>query len=200
MPVYDNNVAFDGRDANTTAVRGGVRIPRSSPRTCRNDFAKLLRYVDPDAHCGFGFEGLLLRPGSVVTDADLWPTREYPRIPILLEAALVPAEMPASRRRMEQLYILWRYDAAQNRWCEIARARSLSWHWALELRSVAIRALAEQRTTLHLTINLGEVQQRIASALDRELRSVDFDERWSVLGIVHDQLAGRLAAAGMQAV
>jgi hypothetical protein len=139
---------------------------------------------------------VILRPGSLVTDAELWPSAEFPRIPLLLEAALVPRDQAAARRRLEPLYVLWRYDQQRNAWSEIGRAKSESWHWALELRGLAVRAMADSRALIRVRINLTKVQQRIAAALDRELKSLDFAETRSVLGILHDQLAWRAAAIG----
>jgi hypothetical protein len=173
--------------------RYGVRIPRSSPRSCQTDYAKLLRSVDPNARCGFGFEGVLLRPGSMVWRAELWPTDEYPRVPLLLEAALVPSEEPAAQRRMEQLYVLWRYNPDHDTWAELGHARSEAWHWALELRGLAVRALAESRPVILATVtDLSEIQKRIAAVLDLELGALAVAEQWCVLGILHDQFARRV--------
>src|SRR6185295_17097083 len=124
-----------GNDAGV-AVRGGVRIPRSSPRACRNDYVKLLRYVDPAADCGFGFEGVFLRPGATVTDGQLRPDDDYPPRPVLLEAAIFPGSGPASRRGVVHVYLLWLYDPDQNGWKNIGRAESHSWHWAVDLRAI----------------------------------------------------------------
>ena len=171
----------------------GVRIPRSSPRACRDDYVKLLRDVDPDALCGYGFEGTILRPGATVTDAQLRPSDDYPARPLLLEAAVVPSSEPACRRRNEQLYILWLFDEDRNGWTDIGRARSRSWHWAEELRAIAVRALQEQRPKLVAVVDYGEIEKRICAVVDQELRSLEDAHRWRVLGIVHDHVARRAA-------
>jgi hypothetical protein len=181
--------------ARGSVVRGGVRVPRTSPRNCRTDFAKLLKYVDPDAQCGFGFDGAIVQPGALLTDAEMWPSDEFPRVPILLESAVIPSDAPAARKRNQPLYVLWRYDLGRNVWIEIARAQSESWHWALELRAIAVRALAESRPLMQSRVDLPEVRARIAAALERELKNLDSLQQWQVLSILHDQLAVRAAAA-----
>ena len=182
-------------------VRGGVRIPRSSPRSYRQDYAKILTYVDPDAQCGSGFEGKIVKPGTVVTDAELWPDEKAPRIPIVLECAKAPGqEGKFGHSRRELLYILWRYNPDYDTWTEIGKAQSVSWQWAWELRPLAVRALCESRSREELAINFVEVQRRIQELLDRELKGLEHPQRWQVLGILHDQLAWRVAEAGCNRV
>lgn len=177
-----------------TIVRGGIALPCSSPRKSPDKFMKLLRHVDPDADHGFGFEGVFLRPGSTVTWAELRPTLEFPATPIVLEHGRAPATGPAGHRRAASLYILWRYQG--NAWHELGRAASMSWHWAMELRPLALRALQEARGGLVLAAraDLPAIATRIAVAIDSELRALDAPERRKVIGVIHDQFAARIVA------
>jgi hypothetical protein len=178
-------------------VRGGVTIPRSSPRSCKESYAKILTSVDPHADHAFGFEGKIVRPGSVVTDAQLWPSEKAPRIPIVLECASVPGQGKRGHNRREWLYILWRYSPDQNEWTEIGRSFSVAWEWACELRPLAVRALRQGPT---VAINFLEVQRRIRALLDQELNGLEDPARWGVLSILHDQLACRVAEEGCNRV
>jgi hypothetical protein len=181
---------------NITIVRGGVRLPASSPRQDRDKFLKLLRYVDPDADHGFGFEGVFLRPGALVTDADLHPGPEYPAIPILLEHMRGPVYGIPGRQRADSVYILWRYEPDTARWSELGRASSPSWEWAIELRPLALRALREARggAVTVISEDLPAIAGRIATALDAELRRLEPLARRKVVGVLHDQFAARLCA------
>lgn len=186
------------RKANSTSIiRGGIRLPSSSPRRSSEKFAKLLKFVDPDAEHGFGFEGTFLRPGATVTDAQLRPTLEYPATPVLLEHMRGVAYGPPGRRRSDSVYILWRYEPETNSWSELGRASSASWTWALELRPLALRALREARGGGVLVMpapDLPAIAGRIAGALDRELRPLEAHDRIKVIGVLHDQFAARLCA------
>jgi hypothetical protein len=159
----------------------------------KDDFAKLLRSVDPGATCGFGFEGVILKPGSVVTRAQLRPTLEFPAAPVLLEMARVPEDAPAAQRHYEDLVVLWRWE--REAWCELGRARSKSWEWAIEVRAIAVRAIEEQRVQVRVAVSPEETQRRIVAAIERELAMTT--ERARVLAIVHDQLASRMAGVGI---
>lgn len=141
-------------------IRGGVRIPRSSPRSCRDSYAKILMSVDPNAQHAFGFEGRVVKPGGVVTNAQLWPDARAPRIPIVLECASVPGQGKRGHNRREWLYILWRYNPDQDEWTEIGRSFSVAWEWACELRPLAVRALRESLPRAQVSINFADVDKR----------------------------------------
>ncbi len=145
--------------------------------------------MDADAQSGFGFEGKLLRPGSVVTDAQLRPSADYPEIPVLLEYSRMPANGKRGHNRVDALYILWRLHGSE--WREIGRSHSASWEWAVDLRPLAVRALAQKAV---LAPDLSAVQNRIAASLAQELRGLEAVQQWRVLAIIHDQLASRLCS------
>lgn len=180
-------------------LRAGITLPCSSPRSARSKFAKLLRHVDPDADHAFGFEGVFLRPGATVSDAQLHPSPDYPETPILLEYARGPAYGIPGHKRCDSIYILWRYDHHSNEWREIGRAVSVAWEWAIELRPLATRALREARScsdSLQVEVmpDIPAIAGRITVFLDRELTTLEAPQRMKVLGVLHDVFAARLCA------
>jgi hypothetical protein len=175
-------------------VRGGVLLPRSSPRKCDRAHAKLLRYVDPDGYNAMGFEGNFLKPGSILTEEQLRPSLEFPQVPILLEHALAPAHGIPGHRRCDSIYILWRWEREEWAWRELARAVSPCWDWAIVLRPLAIRALEEARGPAppELALDLEAITGRVLLALDTELRTLDKEHCRRLLGVVYDRLAARM--------
>jgi hypothetical protein len=170
----------------------GIRLPRTSGRTAVNSFAKLLNYVDPEASTGFGFEGKIFRPGATVTEAELW-AEGYPETPILLEYAAPGPIYGRGHNRAEQLYVLWKFDREEHAWVELGRARSVAWEWALDLRPIALRALAAARSGITVLPNLGVIAARISGFLDGELKPLEVPDREKVLAVIHDQFAGLMA-------
>jgi hypothetical protein len=172
-----------------------VRLPRSSSRNAYMVFAKLLTKVDSKAHTGFGFEGTLLRPGTTIPLAELWPDPSYPKIPTLLECAgtINPKDGSPGKRYWPTLYILWQYDLKREQWREIARASSCSWDWAVDLRPIAVRLLEEARgTVVEVYSGLPQVVDRIDQALEMELGRLSPLDRGRVVGALHDHLCARL--------
>lgn len=177
-------------------VRGGVRLPCSSARNSHEKFAKLLSHVEPDAEHAFGFAGRFVRPGTTLTDEELRPGPEFPPTPVLLEYFRGSAYGVAGRRRSDSIYILWRYDRENGSWRELGRAVSFAWEWAVELRPLAVRALREARGGQQLVIlqDLPAIATRIATYLERELKTLEAPERYKVLSVLHDQFAARMCA------
>jgi len=169
-----------------------IRVPRSSARR-EQCFAKLLRYVDPRAECGFGFEGKILRPGQLVSEEELYEPG-YPPVPILLEYSQGDVSGVRGARRREPLYVLWRYDRVPGEWQEIARAASVSWEWAADLRPIAIRALREARGSVEVLPSLPLIARRISMFLETELTTLEDSDRLKILAVLHDQFACRIAA------
>jgi len=179
--------------ARSQEIVRGIRLPRTCGRsTSANSFAKLLNYVDPEASTGFGFEGKIMRPGTTVTEAELWP-EGYPETPILLEYAPPGPSYGRGHNRRDQLYILWKFDREEHVWLELARAQSVSWDWAVDLRPIAVRALAEARSAITVLPNLVGIAERISGFLDGELKPLEVLDRQKVLCVLHDQFAGLMA-------
>lgn len=163
----------------------------------RRCFLKLLSRVDPEAHNGFGFEGCLLRPGAFVSRAQLRPSDDYPEIPIILEYSTAPAEIIGARRQSCGLYVLWRWHPGALEWREIGRALAASWEWALDLRPLAIRALAEARGAggaAEKGADLTQIADSLTVFVDKQLNHLKPADRVYVLGILHDHFAARWSA------
>lgn len=172
-----------------------VPLPESSPRSARRAkmcFLKLLSAVDPDATHGFGFKGTFFRPGEVVSCARLRPSLEYPEIPIILEQGLAPAHGIPGHRRCDMVTILWRWDATLRKWRELGRTVSVGCEWAVEMRPLAIRALAEAHGGTVVLIDELAIVSRISEFLDHEVSVLGPSDRLRLLGVIHDQLAMRL--------
>lgn len=167
-----------------------IRLPAGSGVRSRHGYLKLLSRVDPEAQNGFGFEGCLLRLGAIITPAELRPTPDYPEIPVLLEYSTAPSHAAGARRRSDSLYVLWRWQ--DGAWCELGRAASASWEWAVDLRPLAIRALAQEKA-VEAAPDLPAIAHHIAGFLDEQLKILKPPDRARLLGILHDQFASRLS-------
>jgi hypothetical protein len=160
-------------------------------------FLKLLSSVDPDASHGFGFRGTFFRPGERVSSARLHPTLEYPETPIMLEQSLAPAHGIPGHRRCDTITILWRWEPAPTvgaySWRELGRTVSVGWEWAIEMRPLAIRALAEARGGRPIEpIDELAIVSRISAFLDHEVSVLRAPDRLRLLAVIHDQLAVRI--------
>jgi hypothetical protein len=170
-----------------------IRLPPGSAGRSKQAYIKLLSRVDPDAQNGFGYEGLFLHIGSWVSSAPLRPTSAYPEIPVLLEHGLMPARGIIGHRRSDSLYVLWRWETAAREWRELGRAVAESWEWAIELRPLAIRALAQEKAA-ECAPDLPALASEINTFLDSRLKILKPPDRARLLGILHDQFASRLSA------
>jgi hypothetical protein len=169
-----------------------IRLPPGSGVVAtRPAYMKLLCRVNPESQNGFGFEGSLLRPGAWVTKAALRPTLEYPEIPVLLEYSMAISHREGARRRSEGLYVLWRWE--NQKWHELGRSLSAAWEWAVDLRPLAIRALAEARgdKTIETAPDLAAIAGEISTYLDERVNILKPPDRARLLGILHDQFATR---------
>jgi hypothetical protein len=175
-----------------TPPRGAtIRLPRTSGRDRSRTFAKLLARVDPEAQCGTGFEGTIMRPGTMVPREKLWPTPAHPKIPIMLECA-GPSNPQTGHRSRKAVYILWRFDPLVDTWSEIARSTSESWTWATDLRPIAIRLLEESRgNDVAVYVSLEQAIARACAALDQELKQLGPQDRVRFAGAMHDEVAMR---------
>jgi|SRR5579862_120005 len=170
-----------------------VKLPRTgSQKDKTRTFLKVLFRVAPGLqNCGYGFEGHVLRPGDVIPEKLLRPTETYPPQPICLECA-----GPIGDQK-ETLYVLWRYEGRL--WVEIARARSRTFDWAIDIRPLAVRALSEQGYPIRKLLDpeqLAQLAARITELLDKEIAAIDPEFVNAVLCVAHDGIAARLAATG----
>jgi hypothetical protein len=167
------------------AVR--IRIPSSAPRKSPVAYAKLLRRVRVPARSGFDVEGEFLKPGTLVDERALRPSPAWPATPLLVECAGI-ARPGRKGNPSEYLYILWLYDVGRHEWIELARARSATWDWVVDLAPIAARSINGTRTTA----DLHRVEKRIFNFLQAELDGVPECDRTRVASVVHDALAAAM--------
>jgi hypothetical protein len=133
------------------------------------------------------FEGTLLKPGSRVEHAALWPVEGYPDIPLLLEFA-GSDHTGRGHNRGNQIYVLWRFE--NERWVEIARTLSVGAEWIPHMLAIALRELGGPAA---IDPALAEkVADRFLSILDRELMELGAGDRALVLNFVFEQVSARL--------
>lgn len=164
-----------------------VRVPRSCPRRAEPCYAKLLCRAAPDAQSGFDFEGTFLRAGGLFPESALWPSPQYPQVPLLLEFAGSDCS-GWGHRRSSALYLLWRYQDGE--WREVARTAAESNEWCAVLAPVAARLLQQDGRPKPMAVEA--LADRIRRLLEAEFDRAGPDDRWKVAAIVHDQLAVRL--------
>jgi hypothetical protein len=138
------------------------------------------------------FEGLLLKPGATFEEAALWPTSEYPAMPLLLEYAGTD-RTGSGHRRSNDIYVLWRYDRGRGCWDELIRATSQGMDWIEQLKAVALQELG--RTIAPFDASAAHcVSRRVLGALDHELEMLDADDRLLVMSFVYQEFTSRALA------
>lgn len=179
-------------------MRETIRLPKTSGRKAPLVWAKLLSAVRPNADNGFGFEGSVVRPGDTIAWDRLWPTPAHPPVPVLLEYAGCAAKTANGWRRhnLPDLYVLWRFDLARGIFVEVARAEGVAWSWAMDLRPIALRVMREAHGVAEITVyaDFERTVARVDRFLGFALARLPERERGRALGILHDQLVGRIAA------
>lgn len=176
-----------------------IRIPRSAFRRNGIGYAKLIHDIEPLALTAFDIHGTLIRVGSWVTEADLWPTPDYPKPALLLEYAGNPKPARGHNRHgQEDVWILWRYRPGAGEWEELARCALVAHCWVPHMAPIIRAALAEGRGPQQ-SADLAAVESRIAAFLDAEMRRLNPREASRVLSAVHDQLAARFCGVSLQA-
>lgn len=189
--LADHGGPFEARARLDGMPRSDIRLPCSG--SSQDRFLKLLSRVDPDAENGFGFEGRLL-PGKTATAAALRPSADFPETPIVLEYSHAEARGIPGNRRRDGLYVLWRWERQAGSWRELGRARSVAWEWAIDLRPLALRALAEARSRppgVEAVPDLGLIAARISEFIEKELCILPALQQARVLAALHDELAKR---------
>ena len=169
-----------------------VVLPRTATRRDAHSSAVLLERVEPGATTAFAFRGTFMVPGMAVDDSELWPSPQYPAIPVLLEICQVCFSGRGHNRNPYE-YILWLYQVKQRRWRQVAR---VSAHhpeeWIPVLLPVALRlvqpAIAPPEPDLHAAAN------RIIAVVEHELPELpDNLKRAHLLQLTHNYLCQRYA-------
>lgn len=91
--------------------------------------------------------------------------------------------------------MLWRWNPRERAWDELGRSMSSAWEWALDMRPLALRVLAEARggTTKETppAADLSVVASKLSGFLEEELSMLAEADRARLLGVVHDEFARR---------
>jgi hypothetical protein len=169
-----------------------VRIPRTQQSRRETGFAKLILSVYPQRPAHAAITGRLLKCGAVIDEAQLWPTSEYPAVPLLLEYAGKNRKF-LNDRNADDIHVLWRYDRATTSWREIARCLSKGTDWFAHIRPIAIAELARTKPPAGPDAHVlaAEVSSRVLRLLDDELDRLTLADRTVVMDLVYHQFAAR---------
>jgi hypothetical protein len=168
-----------------------VRIPQSRLSRRDMDYARLLVRIYPRRTMANAFDGVLLKPGSLIDEAALWPTPEYPETPILLEYA-GNDHTGRGHRRSNDIYLLWRYERDRKCWVELVRTTSQGAEWIEHLKPIAILEL--RRDSLPDAFSAAGVSAAVLAALDRQLELLDPLERHLAMAFVYQEFTARALA------
>jgi len=137
------------------------------------------------------FEGKLFKPGAPIDVAELWPTDEYPAIPLLLEYAGNDHTGRGSRRSND-IYLLWKLerDELGSRWIELARCLTQSADWIDQVRPIAMRELARTAPAFDPS-TAADISGRVVGMLDHELEMLGPADRHLVMSFIYQQVAAR---------
>ena len=164
-----------------------VRLPRSGGRPGVH-YTKLIRKVHRRWD-GMAFDGPLFRPGAAIARQQLGPR------PVVLEYA-GPIGSRYGYNRRQDVYLLWRWDDQRSEWIEVARAEGIRDEWVIAFRDLAAALLHEGRAPLTLLEESSRVVTHVLAALDDELEWASKTIKARSLGILYEQVAGRLAGCG----
>lgn len=145
--------------------------------------------------------GRLFRAGALVDQSELWPTRSYPLVPLLVEFAgtdgLAANGKPArGHNRARDVRVLWRFDrdsksGEPGAWDEIARVTSEGSHWYADLAPIVERELVAP--AIDGMIEAREAAGRLAALIDGALDELTDEGRERAIALLYDRAAARLA-------
>ena len=141
------------------------------------------------------FEGVLFKPGATVDESALWPTPEYPAVPLLLEYA-GNDRTGRGHNRSNDVYLLWRYDRALGSWVELVRSVSRGAEWVERIKAVALLELGLPVLADNPAdpASAAGITDRVLSLLDRELEMLGPHERHLVMDYCYQEFSARAAA------
>lgn len=170
-----------------------IRLPLSRTKRSQITYAKLLKRVDPRSRSPFQWEGKFFNPGTWILESQLWPDGTFPRHPLLLEFA--GAEKPArgwNRHQSENTVILWVYERTSGEFLEVGRVHAPGGLWA-SLIEPLVRDCLSRDAGEPAAPDLDAIRARITRVLSAELNLITDSDRYRVLCVIHDELAGRIA-------
>lgn len=165
-----------------------VRIPHSAPTRSEKTYAQLIRRVSPDPRLAI-LEGAWFKTGAAVDAAELWPSPDYPLVPLLLEYAGTDRS-GRGHNRSRDLHILWRYDATAGEFTELARVLSRGAEWFEHLAPI-VRAEI-RRAPVNNEERAGYAVTRVMEVLDGELCELESAGRTAALARIYTQVSARL--------
>jgi|SRR5215831_12299996 len=168
-----------------------VKIPRTWTGRNRDGYALLIRRIMPSE--GFSFlQGRFFRPGRRVDLAELWPTPDYPIVPLVVEFAgrIRPDD---GRRPFPDLHVLWRYNAQRNDWEERIRFIDSGPQWLYDLREI-LRDEMRRPPIDHAGL-AHEAITRVLRVMEGELGELEDEGRLAALAGLYDHVTSRLCRA-----
>lgn len=165
-----------------------IRIPNSATRRGGIAFVKLLNWVNEPATTGFDFDGRLLRPGQQIDEAELWPSEDWPGVPVLLECAGI-TEPGWGHRRSSYCYIVWQYDREAGEWREVARTTAVDSEWCYVLGPIARRLVVGEVLPRPRREIIDLADQLIIAINEVVLSHLTESDAAAVLARLHDILA-----------
>jgi hypothetical protein len=179
-----------------------IRIPRTAARRSERTYALLLLHKSRSRALRF-FRGRLFETGARVEESALWPTRHYPRRPLLVEYAGSTGLSADGRRasghnRSRDLYILWRFDPERREWDELARTASDGPEWYEYFQPIVAREIAEREIIPPGVDQVAEaraVAGRLVALIEGALDELADEGRDRALSFLYDQIAARFAAS-----
>jgi hypothetical protein len=164
-----------------------VKIPRTAARRAERCYARLVLRATRRAPF---FDGPLLRAGAFVEESALWPTPDYPLIPLLIEYAGSDGS-GLGHNRSRDVHVLWRYVRARQDFEEVARVASHGAEWVYDLRPIVERELV--RPAIDDNARGRAAASRLAALIDGALDELEDAGRESALAALYNQVAARFA-------
>jgi hypothetical protein len=168
-----------------------IRIPRTNETRGALTYARLLLRVWPRRTFA-AFDGKFFKPGAKIEEADLWPTPEYPAVPLLLEYA-GSDRTGRGHRRANDIYLLWRYERETGEWVALLRYTGQGTEWIAPIKRRALAELARTEPPISCT-HASDVCVRVLAALDHELELLDNENRHLVMSFVYQEFSARAVA------
>ncbi len=134
----------------------------------------------------------LIKTGATIEESALWPTPDYPAVPLLLEYA-GNDRTGRGHNRSNDIYLLWRYERESGRWVALLKCTGQGTDWIAPVKQRALAELARTAPPLSCT-HASDVCVRVLAALDHELELLDTVNRHLVMSFVYQEFSARAVA------